>query len=89
LRLSAGVGHQEKRMADDEVKQLLRELIALQREQVELIKRGAQSHEEDRKIYLSSDAMYREQLATRPWEKLIRVLTMLGIVVLLGYIITH
>jgi hypothetical protein len=33
--------------------------------------------------------MFREQVATRPWEKLIRVVTMLGIVMLLAYIIVR
>jgi hypothetical protein len=76
-------------MVDDETKQLLRELIALQREHLDLLKSSTEHHEEDRKRYQTSDDMFREQVATRPWEKLIRVVTMLGIVMLLAYIIVR
>jgi hypothetical protein len=75
-------------MSDQETNQLLRELIAIQREHLEYVRRDSQAYEENTKRYQASSELYKT-LSHRPWERAIRIITMLGVVILLGYIILH
>lgn len=74
-------------MSDQETNQLLREILAAQKELSAMLRQSERAFEENTKLYRESDAFYREQLATKPWERAVRFVTLLGVVMLLGYII--
>ena len=74
-------------MADDETKQLLRDILAAQKAQLEYLQRQDRTYADHSKDYERSTELYKQSLQFRPWEIAIRALTGLGIVVLLGYLV--
>jgi hypothetical protein len=74
-------------MADEETKQLLRDILAAQKAQLEYLQRQDQTYTAHAKDYEKSSELYKQVLQPRPWDIAIRAITVLGIVVLLGYLI--
>jgi hypothetical protein len=74
-------------MADEETKQLLRDILATQKAQLEYLQRQDKTYADHSKDYEASSALYKQTLQFRPWEIVIRAVTMLGVVVLLGYLV--
>lgn len=57
------------------------------RSQRELNEQYARSSEENNRRFRESDELYRQQLAGPRWVGIVRAITMLGVVMLLGYVI--
>ena len=80
-------------MSDDETKQILRELLATQREQIELLRRMDQTYEQQARTYDDANARYhRETLENSSANRianLLRALGLLGVVVILAYIVLY
>jgi len=74
-------------MADEETKQLLRDIVAAQKAQLEYLQRQDKTYADHSKDYEKSSEIYKQSLQFRPWEIAIRAVTALGIVVLLAYLI--
>ena len=74
-------------MADEETKQLLRDILAAQKAQLEYLQCQDKTYREHSKDYENSSELYKRTLQFRPWEIAIRAVTGLGVVVLLGYLI--
>ena len=81
-------------MSEPETNQLLREILSVQQQQLECLRQNTRAVEESNaasqesnKAYLATDAFYKEQVCPKPWERAVRVLTLLGVVILLGYVI--
>ena len=74
-------------MSDEESKQLLRDILAAQKAQLEYLQRQDRTYVEHSQEYEKTSALYRQALQARPWEMLIRAITVLGIVVILGYLV--
>ena len=71
-------------MADEETKQLLRDVLAAQKAQLERQDKTYTDHSKD---YERSTELYKQTLQFRPWEIAIRAITALSVVVILGYLI--
>ena len=74
-------------MADEETKQLLRDILAAQKAQLEYLQRQDKTYTDHSKDYERSTELYKQTLQFRPWEIAIRAITVLGVVVILGYLI--
>jgi len=74
-------------MADEETKQLLRDILATQKAQLEYLQRQDRTYTDHSKDYEKSSELYKQTLQFRPWEIAIRAVTALGVVVLLGYLL--
>ena len=74
-------------MADEETKQLLREILAAQKAQLDYLQRQDHTYREHSKDYEKTNELYKQSLQFRPWDMLIRGVTVLGVVVLLGYLV--
>jgi len=74
-------------MADEETKQLLRDILAAQKAQLEYLQRQDKTYADHSKDYERSAELYNQSLQSRPWEIAIRALTFLGVVVILGYLV--
>jgi hypothetical protein len=81
-------------MVDEEVKQLLRDILAVQREQLTLSQRISEDQIASNKAFASSNDSYRENVAewkmkhvASRWAAVLRAITMAGVVILLGYVI--
>ena len=74
-------------MADDETKQLLRDILAAQKAQLDYLQRQDKTYADHSKDYEKSAELYKESLRFRPWEIAIRALTAIGILVILGYLV--
>ena len=79
---------------DEDTKQLLRDILATQREQLVLSQRLAEDQKKLLDSYAADSASYRQSIAewklnntASRWANVIRVLTMAGIVILLGYVV--
>jgi hypothetical protein len=73
-------------MADEETKQLLRDILATQKAQLEYLQRQDQTYVDHSKVYEESTRLYRQTLTYRPWESAVRAVTALGVVLLLAYL---
>ena len=76
-------------MADEETKQLLREILAAQKAQLEYLQRQDQTYTDHSKDYEKNTELYKQTLQSRSWESAIRAITALGVVIILGYLIFH
>ena len=74
-------------MADDETKQLLRDILAAQKAQLEYLQRQDRTYVEQSRKYEESASLYRDLLWLRPWEAVFRGLTAIGIVGILIYLV--
>ena len=74
-------------MADEETKQLLRDILAAQKAQLEYLQRQDKTYTDHSKDYERSTELYKQTLQFRPWEIAIRAITALSVVVILGYLI--
>ena len=79
---------------EPDTNKLLQEILATQREMLEVLRQTAhtseqssKTYEENTKLYRESDTLYRDQFVTKPWETAVRIAILLGILVLLGYAI--
>jgi hypothetical protein len=73
-------------MADEETKQLLRDILAAQKAQLEYLERQNRTYLEHSTAYEKALDLYRQH-APKPWEVAIRVTVALGILVLLAYLV--
>jgi hypothetical protein len=74
-------------MADDETKQLLREILAAQKAQLEYLQRQDKTYADHSKDYEKSADLYKQSLQLRPWEVMIRAVTAVGVLVILAYLV--
>ena len=74
-------------MADEETKQLLRDILAAQKAQLEYLQRQDKTYTDHAKDYERSTELYKQTLQFRPWDIAIRAITALSVVVILGYLI--
>ena len=78
-------------MADDETKQLLRDILATQREYLELLRKMDQNYSAQTEAYKSTDALYRsstrDTATANTIANVIRALALLGVVSILGYLV--
>ena len=81
-------------MVDEETKQLLRDILAVQREQLALSQRISEGQIASAEAYASNSDLYKKNgeewrmkhVASR-WAAVMRAITMVGVVMLLGYVI--
>ena len=81
-------------MADEDLTQILRDILSAQREQLDLFRRLAEEQARQVDAYAADSALYRQKLSewrnkneSWHWRDAFRVITALGIVVLLGYLL--
>ena len=81
-------------MVDEEAKQLLRDILATQREQLALSQRIAEGQRTQMEAYDADSALYRQKSAewqlnskASRWAVIIRAVTLAGVVLLLGYVV--
>jgi hypothetical protein len=74
-------------MADEETKQLLRDILAAQKAQLEYLQRQDKTYNDHSKDYEKTSEIYKQSMRFKPWDIAIRAVTALGVVVLLGYLI--
>jgi hypothetical protein len=79
-------------MADEDSNQILRDILSVQREQLALSQRIAEDQARQINAYAADSAMYRQKLSewrrknvAWSWGNALRVITSLGIAILLGY----
>jgi hypothetical protein len=84
----------EAKMVDEETKQLLRDILATQREQLAHSQRISEGQIAGAEAYASNSELYKKN--AEEWKMrhmafrraaVIRAITMLGVVMLLGYVI--
>ena len=73
-------------MADEETKQLLRDILAAQKAQLECLERQGQAYEAECKTYAKNAEIYKQSLQRRPWETAYRAVIGLAIFLLIAYI---
>ena len=81
-------------MVDEDSKQLLRDILSTQREQLALSLRIAEDQARQINAYAANTDLYRQKLSDWQlkrdawrWADAIRAITALGIVLLLGYVV--
>jgi hypothetical protein len=81
-------------MIDDETKQILRDILATQREQVassqrviENLIKTVDAYAADSELYRKRVAEWKEKSDVAHWVTAIRAITAVGVVLLLGYVI--
>lgn len=74
-------------MADDETKQLLRDLLATQREHLELVRRMDKAYEQQSHTFEQSNMSYQDQLRTNRLTTILHALTFCGLVAILAYLV--
>ena len=74
-------------MADEETKQILREILSAQRQQLEYLQRQDSTYAQQVKEHGESTARWKESLETTTWISIVRAITALGVVILLAYVI--
>jgi glutathionylspermidine synthase len=74
-------------MADEETIQLLRDILAAQKAQLEYLQRQDQTYVAHSKDYEQSTELYKQTLKFRPWESAVRAITAIGVVLLLAYLV--
>jgi hypothetical protein len=83
-------------MDDEDTKQLLRDILKTQREQLALSQRIADDQTKILDAYAADSDSYRQTVAdwqsqniVSNWATIIRVVTMVGIVLVLGYVVIY
>ena len=80
-------------VSDDETKQILRELLATQKEQLEFLRRMDQTYERQAQSYDDANARYRKETLDNSFANraahLVRALALLGVVAVLAYIVLY
>ena len=74
-------------MADEETKQLLKDILAAQREQLEYLQRQDRTYMDHAKAYERNSELHRQVLEAQPWVIGIRLFIAVGIVALLAYLV--
>ena len=74
-------------MADEETKQLLRDLLATQKEHLELVRRMDKVYEQQSRTFEQSNVSYQDQLRTNRVTTILHALTFCGIVAILAYLV--
>lgn len=74
-------------MADDETKQLLRDLLGTQKEHLELVRRVDKAYEQQSQTFEQSNVLYQDQLRTNRLTTVLHALTFCGIVAILAYLV--
>ncbi len=81
-------------MVDEDTKQLLRDILATQREQLALYQHVAEDQKAQLSIYTANSSLYRESLSewqlkerASRWATVIRAVTLAGVVFLIGYVV--
>lgn len=81
-------------MVDEDAKQLLRDILATQREHLAFSQRIAEDQKTTMNAYLADSALYRENSAewklkhtASHWAMVIRAITLAGVVALLAYVV--
>lgn len=84
----------EAGMVDEETKQLLRDILATQREQLALSQRNAEENATTKNAYAADSTLYHQSIeewqvnsSAFRWADIIRATTMAGVVLLLGYVV--
>lgn len=74
-------------MADEETKQILREILATQKQQLEYLQRQDSTYSEHVRDHDRSTEQWKRSLETTTWVGVARAVTALGVVILLAYVI--
>jgi hypothetical protein len=74
-------------MADEETKQLLRDILAAQKAQLEYLERQDSTYQEHAKDYEKMAEIYKQNTQFRPWDIALRAIVAIGIIVLLAYVV--
>jgi len=74
-------------MADDETKQILRDILAAQKRQLEYLQSQDSTYAQHVKEYDESTTRWKTSLETTTWVSAVRAITALGVVILLAYVI--
>jgi len=74
-------------MADEETKQLLRDLLATQKEHLELVRRMDKEYQQQSHTFEQSNVSYQDQLRTNRVTTILHALTFCGIVAILAYLV--
>jgi hypothetical protein len=73
-------------MADEETNQLLRDILAAQKAQLEYLQRQGQAYEAECKTYAKNAELYKQSLQPGPWVVAYRAVIGIGILLLLAYV---
>jgi hypothetical protein len=76
-------------MANDETNQLLRDILAAQKEQFEHLRHQGELYADQCKRYDSTSGLYKKSLELRPWIFTFQVMKDLAFVTILGYLVFH
>jgi hypothetical protein len=74
-------------VADEETKQLLRQILETQKQHLDLVRGIDRSYEQQTKNYEQSSASYQEQLRTNRITTILHALTFCGIVAIVAYLV--
>ena len=74
-------------MSDDETKQLLRDILATQREQLEIFRYSYEVYDKRNRSHDEATALYKQVSRQRPWDMFIRAITGFSLVALLAYVV--
>ena len=74
-------------MADEETKQLLRDLLATQKEHLELVRRMNKEYQQQSQTFEQSNVSYQDQIRTNRVTTILHALTFCGIVAILAYLV--
>jgi len=74
-------------VADEETNQLLRDLLATQKEHLELVRRMNKAYEQQSQTFEQSNVSYQDQLRTNRLTTILHALTFCGIVAILVYLV--
>jgi ElaB/YqjD/DUF883 family membrane-anchored ribosome-binding protein len=73
-------------IADEETKQLLRDILAELKGLLEHLQRHCQDFEAECKAYAQNAELYKQSLQPRPWDIAYRAVIGIGILLLLAYL---
>ena len=74
-------------MADEETKQLLRDLLTTQKEDLELVRKMDTAYQQQSQTFERSNVSYQDQLRTNRVTTILHALTFCGIVAILAYLV--
>jgi hypothetical protein len=74
-------------MTDEETKQILRDILAAQKRQLEYLQSQDSTYTQHVKEYDESTTRWKKALETTTWVSALRAITALGVVILLAYVI--
>ena len=74
-------------MADEETKQILRDILAAQKQQLEYLQRQDGTYAQQVREHAQASEDWKRSLETTTWVSAFRAITALGVVLLLAYVI--